>query len=162
MAVIAWDSASVCIELQRACQTLSERCLKLSAKWAAEQWMGLSPDVVSNSEMSHDLNIESKFPDKLELDSHDKANPGLFYARTLLDLGEYEHAAAVLSQSSSTKTGSIEHGMPPPISNSSHAALFFRAYALYLAGERQKEEEMLSADRCTNSMNIEGSAKSSR
>lgn len=57
------------------------------------------------------------------------------YAKTLLDLGEFAHAAAVLSQPHAT----VER-MPPPLPDLTTAAMSMRAYALYMAGERRKEE----------------------
>jgi hypothetical protein len=51
-----------------------------------------------------------------------------------------------LSQTSLTKKASVEDGMPPPIPNLTPAAVHLRSYALYLAGERRKEEDRLVVD----------------
>lgn len=147
MLALAWDSSLVCSDLQKSCAILNERCLKLAAKWAAEQWMGLPPDVISsNAAIPNVANSPSTISDELEWNkcAQNKNNPGLHYARTLLELGEYAHAAAVLSQTATTKAASeVEQGMMPPIPNLTKAALYLRAYALYLAGERRKEEDRL-------------------
>lgn len=67
------------------------------------------------------------------------------YAKTLLDLGDYAHAAATLSQPSLSKAP-VE-SMSPPLPNLSPYALYLRAYALYMAGERRKEEDHLEQTR---------------
>ena len=191
MVTVAWDPVLVCNDLQKSCQILTERCLKLSAKWAAEQWMGLPSDILSshaatssvgatNTPNTNNNNINNNsitpgndplsssslekrnttIPEELEWNYYasNRNNPGLYYARTLLEMGEYSHAAAVLSQSSvsgsntTTKKGSsssscgggtLEYSMPPPMPNLSSLGIYIRAYALYLAGERHKEEEKL-------------------
>jgi anaphase-promoting complex subunit 8 len=171
MVTLAWNPDVVCRDLQKACQILTERCLKLSAKWAAEQWMGLPPDVISaalatsSTEGRMEFNTAiSTIPDELEWNSNiqNRNNPGMYYARTLLELGEYSHAAAVLSQTSLTKAASVEHGMPPPIPNLTPAGIYLRAYSLYLAGERRKEEERLviedNISSKTSDVNSAGSA----
>jgi Anaphase promoting complex subunit 8 / Cdc23 len=195
MVTVAWDPVSVCTDLQKSCQILSERCLKLSAKWAAEQWMGLPPDVIANavSGMTNDpmnsstgidttsgrcgitpgghggggggtssstkSTTTSSVRDELEWNyySINKNNPGLHYARTLLELGEYSHSAAVLSQSSLTSKASTiieQQWMPSPLPNLSPLGIYIRSYALYLAGERQKEESKLVIEKnCYNTSN---------
>jgi anaphase-promoting complex subunit 8 len=150
MIALAWNPSLVCSDLQKSCVILNERCLKLAAKWAAEQWMGLPQDIIStNALVSNDSTSPSTILDELELNKspQNRNNPGLHYARTLLELGEYAHAAAVLSQTKITKAASVEHGMPPPIPGLTPAAIYLRAYALYLAGERRKEEDRL-VDNC--------------
>ena len=78
-----------------------------------------------------------------------------WYAKSLFDLGEFLHAASVLSSSSSsslgpkgnsgrntTTTGSKDiTQMGPPKENLSSYGFYLRAYSLYMAGERRKEEE---------------------
>lgn len=163
MVAVVWNPHVVCRDLQKSCQILTERCLKLSAKWAAEQWMGLPPEVISAAAtpVLNDSSIIDEFgtsvaatttiPEELEWNHNvqNKYNPGLYYARTLLELGEYAHAAAILSQTSLTKAASVEQGVPPPIPNLSPAAIHLRAYALYLAGERRKEEGKIVVDNTT-------------
>lgn len=153
MVTLAWNPNVVCRDLQKACQILTERCMKLSAKWAAEQWMGLPPDIITASASDGVDDVTSTITEDLEWNSsfHNRNNPGLYYSRTLLELGEYAHAAAVLSQTSLTKAASVEHGMPPPIPNLTPAGIYLRAYSLYLAGERRKEEDRLVVENVASS-----------
>jgi hypothetical protein len=60
------------------------------------------------------------------------------YAKSLMELGEYAHAAAVLSKSNQDVTT-----MTPPLPDLSPFGIYVRAYAMYLAGERRKEEEFV-------------------
>jgi hypothetical protein len=124
---VAWDPAQVYVDLQQACQILSDRGWKLAAKWAAEQWMGL-PAVDPAA-------VAARRPSPLDGDTSTSSSPMLAYAKTLMDVGEFAHAAAVLSQPHAT----VER-MPPPLKDLSPAATSLRAYALYMAGERRKEE----------------------
>ncbi len=130
---VPWTPQHVLADLQKACRILTERGLKLSARWAAEQMMGLSVDINES--------MPSTIPDHLLF--HD-TDPAAYYARTLLELGEYAHAAAVLSDIPIAKTASVET-MPPPAPDLSPFAFYLRAYALYMAGERRKEEEAIDS-----------------
>ena len=129
---VAWNPAQIYVDLQAACQVLSDRGWKLAAKWAAEQWMGL-PAVAAEEISTLPPNVSEDLLSSLSCSSG--CGPMFAYAKTLLDLGEFAHAAAVLSQPHAT----VER-MPPPLSDVSAAALSMRAYALYMAGERRKEE----------------------
>ena len=128
---VAWNPAQAYVDLQAACQVLSDRGWKLAAKWAAEQWMGL-PAVANDDVNALEPNVSEELLSSLSCSS---GGPMFAYAKTLLDLGEFAHAAAVLSQPHAT----VER-MPPPLPDLSMAALSMRAYALYMAGERRKEE----------------------
>jgi anaphase-promoting complex subunit 8 len=78
-----------------------------------------------------------------------------WYAKSLFDLGEFLHAASVLSASASSASGNSNDNnsntrtagrrditqMGPPKSDLSSFGFYLRAYALYMAGERRKEEE---------------------
>ena len=124
---VAWNPAQVYVDLQAACQILSDRGWKLAAKWAAEIWMGLPGVDVPSS-------LTPQIPDAL---LHPPPLPPLLaYAKSLVDLGEFAHAAALLSQTHAT----VER-MPAPLPDLSTAAVSLRGYALYMAGERRKEEE---------------------
>jgi anaphase-promoting complex subunit 8 len=126
---VPWNPSQVFCDLQKACQILSERGLKLSAKWAAEQLYGLPP--------CDPTNCTSTISDHF---TFQESNPATYYAKSLLELGEYAHAAAVLSQIPLTKQ--VE-SMPPPLPDLSPYSFYLRAYALYMAGERRKEEDCL-------------------
>jgi len=128
---IPWNPSQVYADLQKAYEILSDRCLTLSAKWICEKWMGLPP--------VEDTSVTSSLSEELLIN---KSTPTVAYAKTLLQLGEYAHAAAVLSQG----CNGVEQ-MPPPQANLDSGAFYLRAYALYMAGERRKEEEYLELKR---------------
>jgi hypothetical protein len=149
---VDWNPAQVYVDLQAAHRILTGRGWKIAAKWAAEMWMGLpgvelaqvaalvpSDPSLDESRWSSSPSSSSQQPQ--QPDPHE---PLLAYARTLLDLGEYAHAAAVLSQpqhcSPNGSTGGVERVPPPLADDLPPAAVATRAYALYLAGERRKEE----------------------
>jgi hypothetical protein len=137
---MGWNPAQVVTDLHHSSQILTDRCLKLSAKWAVEQWMGLPPDVVESGGTGEpSLNIAAI----VEEDQKKNPLPQVYYARTLMELGEYSHAAAVLSQTSLTNKAASVESMPPPQSDLSPKGVFYRAYALYMAGEKRKEEEAI-------------------
>ena len=134
---VAWDPAQVYVDLQMACQILTERGWKLAAKWAAEIWMGLphvDPAATKHLQPNH-------IPSGL-LPRTGGLPPMLAYAKTLVDLGEFAHAAAILSEPHPT----VER-MPPPQADLEPAAVSLRAYALYMAGERRKEEAHQESNR---------------
>jgi hypothetical protein len=127
---VHWDPTLIRADLLQATSILSHRGLKQAAKWASGQMVGIpvgnaaTLDVENNHEWS-------------QLTEQD------WYAKTLMDLGEYLHAAAVLSE----PTTDVSRMMPPRQSISTFG-LYLRAYCLYLAGERRKEEEYLELKRC--------------
>jgi len=118
---VEWSVDTVRSELRNAVATLSHFCLKLAARWASEQLIGLPSD-------SH---VDP-------LPSPQAATDVELYAKSLMELGEYAHAAAVLSKSNQDVTT-----MTPPLPDLSPFGIYLRAYAMYLAGERRKEEEFV-------------------
>jgi Anaphase promoting complex subunit 8 / Cdc23 len=163
--VSPWDATLACVDLQLASQILTERCLKLAAKWAVEQWLGLPPEIIEGSTHTSTflppsaslsstqqpmLSPEipsSTIPDDLLWGVEERHDPVLNYARTLFELGEYAHAAARLSETSLTNKAASIETMPPPLEDLSPKAIYIRAYALYMAGERHKEEDLLDQQR---------------
>ena len=160
---VDWDPAILHRDLRHATTVLNHRGLKLAAKWAAEQWMGLPPSLASSS---------SLLPEDMSSSSTDSSRmtPQDWYAKTLMDVGEYLHAAYVLSATTATTTNhndttqssrnntTIRHqhppmddvlSMPPPAPHSTSFGIYLRAYALYMAGERRKEEEHLEIGRAS-------------
>ena len=67
----------------------------------------------------------------------------VLHAQVLLDAGEFERAAAVLSDDRMNEVngGRSHHGSP--VKGLGSRGIFIRGYAMYLAGERRKEEELL-------------------
>jgi Anaphase promoting complex subunit 8 / Cdc23 len=157
---VAWNPVAVKNELQAATTILMERGLKLAAKWTVEQWMGL-PVTLDNQDAANESNhhhpaapssadASQMFPDVAWRES----SPHAYYAKTLMDLGEYGHAAAALSQPGASKDLVDRSSMPPPLPDLSPAAAYLRAYCLYMAGERRKDEDgqhveqLLKQQRC--------------
>ena len=89
-----------------------------------------------------------------------------WYAKSLLDLGEFLHAASILSQDGGVLNDGDDDGdngnnnnnnnnnthsdisqIGPPRQGLSSFGLYARAYSLYMAGERRKEEEYAGLER---------------
>ncbi|KAJ9670993.1 hypothetical protein PVL29_027126 [Vitis rotundifolia] len=136
-------------ELRTAIRQLSDRCLYSAAKWAAEQLVGIEQDPAKFTP-SHtrfqlgSSSIRRRFR-TTEIAStptagvssvstpvleEDEAIDGDFYllAKSYFDCREYRRAAHVLRDQTGKK------------------AVFLRCYALYLAGEKRKEEEMIELE----------------
>ena len=137
---LEWNISQVRADLSLATRILRERGFKSASQWAAEQWMGL----VDEQEEEHQADstatpvLPSQFSNLKSLS--DETDPRVACAQTLLDVGQYGHAAAILSQESLVQ-GSLDV-MPPPRAHLSPAALQLRAYALYLAGEARRAQEL--------------------
>ncbi|GKY95760.1 hypothetical protein MPSEU_000536800 [Mayamaea pseudoterrestris] len=135
---LPWNAAQVRADLHIAAQLLSDHNLKIAAKFAIEQWMGLPAEIVSDATIT---TSSPWIPSDYIVGKYQKETcPAVLYAKTLMDLGEYAHAAATLSQPSHSKT--VET-MPAPLADLSVYGFYLRAYALYMAGERRKEEEYM-------------------
>lgn len=136
-------------ELRFAIRQLSDRCLYSAAKWAAEQLVGIEKDPAKFTP-SHtrfqrgSSSIRRRFRTN-EIAStptagvsyvstpvleEDEAVDGDFYllAKSYFDCREYRRTAHVLRDQTGKK------------------AVFLRCYALYLAGEKRKEEEMIELE----------------
>ena len=159
---MAWNPIVAVTDLRLASQILSDRCLKLSAKWCAEQWMGLPPEVVVSAaaavstgleeNSSLDATSSTTISEELLLSTSvlHQHDPAVQYSKAVFELGEYAHAAAILSETSlQNKAASVE-SMSPPLPDLSPKATYFRAYALYMAGERAKEEKLLELEGCVD------------
>ena len=128
---VHWDPSLVRSELMQATSILSHRGLKLAAKWAAEQLVGIPGGKPASLD---DGLLQTEFGQLTEKE---------WYAKSLFDLGEYIHAASVLSEPTTDVTR-----ISAPLEDLSSFGIHLRAYALYLAGERRKEEEHLELQRC--------------
>jgi len=170
-----WDPDRIKTELLKASAILSHRCLKLSSKWAAEQMAGIpvgntKPVVLTaldneddnNDDKNNEINdvdisfntYDGSFQQQQEEDHpsmsmvHELAemNEDDWYAKSLFELGEFLHAASILS-SSSINNGRESNSnkditqIGPPKEGLSPYGFYLRAYSLYMAGERRKEEE---------------------
>lgn len=137
------------IELRTAIRQLSDRCLYSASKWAAEQLVGIEQDPAkftpSNTRFQRGSSsihrrfrtneITSTPPTGVAYVStpvmeEDEAIHGDFYllAKSYFDCREYRRAAHVLRDQTGKKS------------------VFLRCYALYLAGEKRKEEEMIELE----------------
>mmetsp|Transcript_13510 Transcript_13510/g.19926 ORF Transcript_13510/g.19926 Transcript_13510/m.19926 type:complete len:634 (+) Transcript_13510:91-1992(+) len=123
---VSWNVSQIRRELQSAISQLSQHCLKLSAKWACEQLIGL-PDETTTTTSLIDCESSTAKMSSIEL-----------YAKSLMELGEYAHAAAMLSQPASHVTV-----IAPPREDLTQYGTYLRAYAMYLAGEQRKSQQQL-------------------
>ncbi|KAM7475569.1 hypothetical protein LguiB_022812 [Lonicera macranthoides] len=138
-------------ELRTAIRQLSSRCLYSASKWAAEQLIGIEQDPAKYTP-SHTRfqrgtsSIRRRFR---TTDVHSTPSAGVSYvitpapdddnddvvdsdfyllAKSYFDCREFKRAAHVLRDQTGKK------------------AVFLRCYALYLAGEKRKEEEMIELE----------------
>ncbi|KAF6260843.1 POT family-domain-containing protein [Scenedesmus sp. NREL 46B-D3] len=112
------NAVSLYVELSAAIGEQQARCLQQSVKWAAEQLVGL-PEAAFEAGAQQAAEAAAR--------SCQPAHPRLLQGRSYFELKEYQRAAHVLA------------GLDSPV------AVFLRCYALYLAGERRKEEERIEA-----------------
>ncbi|KAL8118281.1 anaphase-promoting complex subunit 8 [Apium graveolens] len=138
------------MELRTAIRHLSDRCLYSASKWAAEQLMGIEIDP-SKYTPSHtrfqrgSSSIRRRYrtneststpaagisyictpvPDE---DNEEMDTDFYLLAKSYFDCREYRRAAHVLRDQTGKK------------------AFFLRCYALYLAGEKRKEEEIIELE----------------
>ncbi|MED6168614.1 anaphase-promoting complex component apc8 [Stylosanthes scabra] len=136
-------------ELRIAIRQLSDRCLYTASKWAAEQLVGIEQDPAkftpSNTRFqrgsssirrkyrTHDIAttpIAGVSYVATPVMEEDELVDGDFYllAKSYFDCREYKRAAHVLRDQTGRKS------------------VFLRCYALYLAGEKRKEEEMIELE----------------
>ncbi|KAK9203068.1 hypothetical protein WN943_013322 [Citrus x changshan-huyou] len=136
-------------ELRSAIRQLSNRCLYSAAKWAAEQLVGIEQDPAkytpTNTRFQRgSSSIRRRFRTNditstpvagvsyvsTPVMEEDEVEDSDFYllAKSYFDCREYRRAAHVLRD----QTG--------------RRSVFLRCYALYLAGEKRKEEEMIELE----------------
>ena len=151
-------------DLTQAISDFATYGLKLSSRWASEQLVGIDfekfkledshnftpPRNQSNNNNNNNHHNESfnsnasppnapapmgVFVRDQETNERQPVAPQLSaeisYAKTLLDLGEFDRAAHILSTDGAPKEGLGGLG------------IFIRGYALFLGGEKRKEEEMV-------------------
>jgi len=143
-----WDIEEARAALRHASSELTLKGLVLAAKWASEQLIGLPRG--------------ERKPQEIFLGSQDKEEEDLvLYAQSLFHMGELDRVASYLSQplgtvrqsqhasaitapvlTSHVKTEAKGRIVGPPLEEMSPHGIYLRAYALYLSGERKKEEEI--------------------
>ncbi|CAJ1949143.1 unnamed protein product [Cylindrotheca closterium] len=131
---VHWDPSLIRAELLQATSILSHRGLKLAAKWAAEQMVGIPMGNPGRLE----LLFQQQQPQNLVAQEWSQLTEQDWYAKSLMDMGEYLHASAALSEPTTEASQ-----MMPPLESISSFGIYLRSYCLYLAGERRKEEEFL-------------------
>ncbi|KAL7488140.1 hypothetical protein ACHAW6_014831 [Cyclotella cf. meneghiniana] len=146
-----WDVHEARMQLRRAAVECSKRGLKLASRWASEQLVGLPPpssSASSGATPATSSNIKSQ--ETHEYDSMDHMTDAEIYAFSLFDMGEYSRAAHVLSLPSIPHSGSEEYAngssfgmIHPPRNDLTPSGIYLRAFALYLDGERRKEEQVM-------------------
>ncbi|KAL3924246.1 MAG: hypothetical protein SGILL_001159 [Bacillariaceae sp.] len=159
---IHWEPSMVKSQLLQASAVLSHRGLKLASKWAAEQVVGIPVGQPASlgmnqdeEELHHDQDFATSVPSRIPTVIQEELlnmTEKDWYAKSLLEVGEYLHAAAFLSRDlgvdgegiSTTTTSATACDITqigPPLTELSSYGVYLRAYALYMAGERRKEEE---------------------
>lgn len=139
------------LSLRQAVINCSERCQYQSAKWKAELLDAL-PDDDLGPELTSVTEIFNTQTDPVELRLEHNELPKYLMAKSLLDCHELRRCAAVyLSTNSSEHTIplrnnllNIAHGKLPGsvFRKTSQKGLFLASYALLLAGEKEKAEEL--------------------
>ena len=155
-----WNLDQARQQLRRATKECNRRGLKLASRWASEQLLGLAVSNTTannndnnNSSMNKSMDSQASstaVPLPLLLEEKCQPNDIELYATSLFDLGEYSRAAHILSMSASstnnTSTSPSSDGslgqINPPRDNLSSIGIYLRAFALYLDGERRKEEQV--------------------
>ena len=109
-----------------ACKQCSERGLRSSTKWAAEQLVGLSRVAASAEAAGGDDHEMSSAVGEPEVDSDgDEEADTIYLAKAYFDSNEFLRAAHVLRGARAAR------------------GRFLRWYSLFLAGEKRKDERML-------------------
>ncbi|KAJ1448430.1 hypothetical protein M885DRAFT_471139 [Pelagophyceae sp. CCMP2097] len=137
-------------ELRRAIPILREHGLKRSAKFCAEQLAGLRE--VGEATVGEGMDVEAAAAEEssseslatLRLLESGAPSDAFLLAQSFFDCGEFVRAAVAIS-------GVGAPGGPLPAAEPAVEAaprdVFLWAYALYLAGEKRKEEEALEGAR---------------
>lgn len=111
-------------ELRLAVRQLSERGLRCSSKWAAEQLIGLQPAAATASSEDHEMAGTSS--DELVQEEESEHEQDLvLLAKAYFDSNEFLRAAHTLRNAQAAR------------------GRFLRWYSLFLAGEKRKDEEAM-------------------
>ena len=185
---LVWNVEETRSALREATSQLGRRGLKLAAKWAAEQVVGLPPPRTGAGGTSQVESGQKELPSSSSSGGTSTTSNDLeLHARTLLECGEYRAAASTLSgppvnpSGNTAAAAAAAHGggasvrkmrnnraaanraalstsssgiggdliIGPPLEGLSPFGTYLRAYSLYMAGERRKEEEVVEL-RCVH------------
>jgi Anaphase promoting complex subunit 8 / Cdc23. len=161
-ASIVWDLEEARANLRNATQILSKYGLKLASRWAAEQLNALAPprQGTTTTSSTSSLNVSCSV---LHSEFLKSGNDLEYYAKSVMDVGDYHRAAFILSNNNlhnhnddqknakgllatgkkSIGTNNGDLMIYPPRDSLTSYGFYLRAYSLYMAGERRKEEEVL-------------------
>ncbi|KFY45953.1 hypothetical protein V495_02721 [Pseudogymnoascus sp. VKM F-4514 (FW-929)] len=152
MSLSKTDILSLQFSLQQAVISCSERCQYQSAKWAAELLDSLPDDHDLGSDLTSLTEVFNTQKDPLEMRLERYESPKYLMAKALLDYHEPRRCAAVYLSTDSFETTiplrnnvlGIAHGKLPGslLNKISQRGLFLASYALLLAGEKEKTEEL--------------------
>lgn len=119
---MAVDARAVAAELRAAARALAERGLRCSAKWAAEQLVGLA----RAPQLDHDQDMLGAAIGDEPAQQESEAEEDIFLlAKAYFDVNEFLRAAHALARARSDR------------------CRFLRWYSMFLAGEKRKDEESL-------------------
>jgi len=119
-------------QLLRAASELSSRGLYAASKWAVEQ--ALAMDLHQDTSSLDPFHCEERHPEEEELAAREKDEEArLLLAKNHFDLKDFGKAVRVLEPRCRLDEADV--------SELSLRSLFLSCYSLYLAGEKQKEEE---------------------
>lgn len=159
---LPWNVEEARSTLRNATVILSNRGLKMASRWAAEQLNSLAPLPSNDHETRGNANVNQSALSTIAFSNlQTNGNDLEMYAKSIMDLGEYQRAASILSanpdglNNNSNESGLLPTGkkrigtkggdliINPPLDTLTSYGVYLRAYALYMAGERRKEEEVL-------------------
>ena len=129
-------------ELRRAIPILREHGLKKSACFCAEQLVGLAGggmDCASPSSAAASAGVAT-----LRALEAEPVTDAFMLASSFFELGEYARCAVALC---GVETGGGPLPAAAPAPDAAARDVFLWAYALYLAGEKRREEEIAEASR---------------
>lgn len=134
------DCGAARSEFRRAIPILRAHGLKQAAKYCAEMLMGLSDEPVSVFMDEGSAMDEQVAEATLAMLEAEATSDSFLMASTFFDLGEYTRCAVAL-----TSKGEGRLPAAAPASSAPSRDVFVWAYALFLAGEKRKEEMILEA-----------------
>jgi hypothetical protein len=141
-----YDEASVQKCLRYAVESCTIRSLSFAAGWASEQLCGMNypddddADTWSSSKMDEnkDRNMFSYEDSVAERAVSRQVKDAIIFSTTLLRNGEFHRCANLLRKS--RLSSSNNPGNSSLMMNASALALFLASYALYMAGEKVKDQ----------------------
>jgi anaphase-promoting complex subunit 8 len=130
LSIHPWNVDEARLQLRKASLECHRRGLKIASLWAAEQLCGLPAESSTAATAS-------------ELDSLDNNTTNIeIYASSLFQMGEYSRCIHTLSAIASSSTMTDFGTVHPPRTDLTSMGIYLRSFAMYLQGERRKDEEI--------------------